>query len=75
MSLTHPPTTPMRDRPGLPKPDPDNVEALADAVNRFHAKLHASLGDELIADVTRQFAYRTFDRASVCVHFTAGSDA
>lgn len=56
----------------LPEPDPDNVEALADAVNRFPRKLDARITQELRDDVTRQFAHRTFDRASVVVHFTAG---
>lgn len=55
---------------GVRGPGPDNVEALADAVNRFHGHLSLDLSEALIEDVTRAFAAHTLERATVVVHFT-----
>lgn len=57
----------------IPAPHPDNVDALADAVNRFHAKLDTALQND--QDLTRIFAGAVINRASITVHYSKDGDA
>lgn len=60
-------------RATIPAPHPDNVEALADAINRFHTKLDPHLRED--QDLTRIFAGNIVGRATVVVHYTTDGDA